>query len=104
MADVLCVGAHPDDVEIGMGGTIAGMVRAGLDVAIVDITDGEPTPAGTPEIRATEAAEAAATLGVSRRVTLESAQPLPVRHARGADGASRGGPGAQAPHHVRAVS
>lgn len=70
MADVLCVGAHPDDVEIGMGGTIAGMVRAGLDVAIVDITDGEPTPAGTPEIRATEAAQAAATLGVSPRVTL----------------------------------
>jgi bacillithiol biosynthesis deacetylase BshB1 len=70
VADVLCVGAHPDDVEIGMGGTIAGMVRRGLDVAIVDITDGEPTPAGTPEKRAEEAAEAAAVLGVSRRVTL----------------------------------
>ena len=48
MADVVCVGAHPDDVEIGMGGTIAGMVRAGLDVAIVDLTDGEPTPARDP--------------------------------------------------------
>jgi len=70
VVDVLCVGAHPDDVEIGMGGTIAGMVRSGLEVAIVDITDGEPTPAGTPELRAEEAAEAASALGVSRRITL----------------------------------
>jgi bacillithiol biosynthesis deacetylase BshB1 len=70
MADVVCVGAHPDDVEIGMGGTIAGMVRSGLEVAIVDITDGEPTPAGTPEKRAAEALSAARTLGVETRVTL----------------------------------
>lgn len=65
--DVLCVGAHPDDVEIGMGGAIAGMVRRGLSVGIVDITDGEPTPYGTRERRAVEAAEAATILGVRMR-------------------------------------
>jgi bacillithiol biosynthesis deacetylase BshB1 len=70
VVDVLCVGAHPDDVEIGMGGTIAGMVRTGLEIAIVDITDGEPTPAGTPELRAEESREAAEVLGVAHRVTL----------------------------------
>lgn len=70
MTDVVCVGAHPDDVEIGMGGTIAGMVRQGLSVAIVDLTDGEPTPAGTPETRLAEAAAAAERLGVSERRTL----------------------------------
>jgi bacillithiol biosynthesis deacetylase BshB1 len=69
MAEVVCIGAHPDDVEIGMGATVAQMVREGVSVAIVDLTDGEPTPFGTPERRATEAAEAARALGVER-VTL----------------------------------
>jgi bacillithiol biosynthesis deacetylase BshB1 len=65
--DAMCVGAHPDDVEIGMGATIAGMVRRGLKVAVVDLTNGEPTPYGTPETRAREADEAARVLGVERR-------------------------------------
>lgn len=65
--DVLCIGAHPDDVEIGMGATLAGMVRQGQRVAIVDLTNGEPTPHGTPEIRAEESAAAARVLGVERR-------------------------------------
>ena len=65
--DVLCIGAHPDDVEIGMGGTVAGMARRGLRVGIVDITDGEPTPYGTTEKRAEETADAAALLGVDLR-------------------------------------
>ena len=65
--DALCIGAHPDDVEIGMGATVAKMVRQGARVAIVDLTNGEPTPHGTPEIRAAESAEAARILGVSRR-------------------------------------
>lgn len=69
MLDVLCIGAHPDDVEIGMGATVAGMVRDGMHVGIVDLTNGEPTPYGTPERRAEESAAAAATLGVER-VTL----------------------------------
>lgn len=65
--DAVCVGAHPDDVEIGMGATVAKMVRCGKRVAIVDLTDGEPTPNGTPQTRAAESAEAAHILGVTRR-------------------------------------
>ena len=50
--DVVAVGAHPDDVEIGCGGTIAKMVRDGYRVAIIDITDGEPTPnSPSPDVR-----------------------------------------------------
>lgn len=75
MADVVCVGAHPDDVEIGMGGTVAALAARGADVLIVDLTDGEPTPHGTHERRMEEAAEAARLLGC-RRVTLE----LPNRY------------------------
>ena len=75
MADVVCVGAHPDDVEIGMGGTVAALATAGSDVLIVDLTDGEPTPHGTHERRMAEAAEAARLLGC-RRVTLD----LPNRY------------------------
>ncbi len=69
MLDALCIGAHPDDVEIGMGGTVAGMVRTGLRVGIVDLTDGEPTPHGTHDTRMREASAAARVLGVER-VTL----------------------------------
>ncbi|MEC8799168.1 MAG: PIG-L family deacetylase, partial [Planctomycetota bacterium] len=42
--DVVAVGAHPDDVEIACGGTLAKLVNQGYRVAIVDLTDGEPTP------------------------------------------------------------
>lgn len=66
MADVVCIGAHPDDVEIGMGATVAKMVRSGTEVVVLDLTDGEPTPFGTPEKRAAEAAQAARALGVER--------------------------------------
>lgn len=66
MAEVVCIGAHPDDVEIGMGATVAQMVSQGVSVVILDLTDGEPTPFGTPERRAAEAAEAARVLGVER--------------------------------------
>jgi bacillithiol biosynthesis deacetylase BshB1 len=69
MAEVVCVGAHPDDVEIGMGGTVAALAASGHDVLIVDLTDGEPTPYGTPERRRAEAARAAEVLGC-RRITL----------------------------------
>ncbi len=75
MADIVCIGAHPDDVEIGMGGTVAGLVRRGLSVAIVDLTDGEPTPHGTHETRLVEASRAADVLGVER-ITLN----LPNRY------------------------
>lgn len=69
MADIVCVGAHPDDVEIGMGATAAQLARSGADVLLVDLTDGEPTPRGTHETRMAEAAASAAALGV-RRETL----------------------------------
>ncbi|GAB5442832.1 MAG: PIG-L family deacetylase [Fuerstiella sp.] len=69
--DVIAVGAHPDDVEIACGGTLATMVRQGLRVGIVDLTDGEPTPLSPgPEVRLEEARRAAEILGVHVRETL----------------------------------
>jgi bacillithiol biosynthesis deacetylase BshB1 len=70
VADVMCIGAHPDDVEIGMGATVAQMARRGLGVVMVDLTDGEPTPHGTHETRLAEAQASATTLGAERRITL----------------------------------
>jgi len=66
MASILVFGPHPDDQELGMGGTIARLAEQGHDVVLVDMTDGEPTPFGTPEVRAEEATRAAETLGVTR--------------------------------------
>lgn len=53
-----------------MGATVAKMVRQGLDVVLVDLTDGEPTPRGTHECRMAEASASAAALGVAKRITL----------------------------------
>lgn len=70
--DVIAVGAHPDDVEIACGGTLAKLVRQGYRVGIIDLTDGEPTPASTgPEQRLDEARRAAEVLGAAVRVTLD---------------------------------
>ena len=70
--DVIAVGAHPDDVEIAVGGTLARLVQQGYRVGIVDLTDGEPTPGSPgPEVRLQEAADAAKILGVQVRETLE---------------------------------
>jgi len=70
--DVIAVGAHPDDVEIGCGGTLARLVEQGHRVAIVDLTDGEPTPGSSgPDQRRAESLEAAKTLGVASRLTLD---------------------------------
>ena len=62
MAQVLVVGPHPDDQELGMGGTIARLAEQGHDVVLLDMTDGEPTPFGDPVTRAQEARAAAAAL------------------------------------------
>jgi bacillithiol biosynthesis deacetylase BshB1 len=70
--DVIAVGAHPDDVEIACGGTLARLVQQGYRVGIVDLTDGEPTPGSSgPEARLAEAARAAETLGVDKRILLD---------------------------------
>ncbi|MEZ6066868.1 MAG: PIG-L family deacetylase [Planctomycetaceae bacterium] len=70
--DVIAVGAHPDDVEIGIGGTLAAMAKRGYRVGIVDLTDGEPTPASPgPEVRLAEARKAAEILGIAVRETLD---------------------------------
>src|SRR5436190_574183 len=63
---ILVIGPHPDDQELGMGGTILKLARQGHHVHLVDMTNGEPTPHGSPEIRARESAEAAKVLGVER--------------------------------------
>jgi LmbE family N-acetylglucosaminyl deacetylase len=69
--DVIAVGAHPDDVEIGCGGTLATLAARGLRVGIVDLTDGEPTPRSSgPAERLAEAAAAAQVLGVVHREQL----------------------------------
>ena len=57
--DVIAVGAHPDDVEIACGGTLAKLVQQGYQVGIIDLTDGEPTPESPgPEVRLAEAKRA----------------------------------------------
>lgn len=64
--DFLCVGAHADDVELGMGATVAKLVQKGHRGAIVDLSDASMGTRGTPEDRLREAAEAARILGVER--------------------------------------
>ncbi len=69
--DVIAVGAHPDDVEIGCGGTLALLASQGHRVGIIDLTDGEPTPRSSgPAERLAEAAAAAKILGVAHRETM----------------------------------
>jgi bacillithiol biosynthesis deacetylase BshB1 len=69
--DLIAVGAHPDDVEIACGGTLAQLSDKGYKVGIVDLTDGEPTPLSAgPDLRLAEARHAAEILGVAVRETL----------------------------------
>lgn len=67
--DVLAIAAHPDDLEVVMGGTAARLASRGLRVLFVDLCTGEPTRYAPTGERADQAARAAATLGVDR-VTL----------------------------------
>jgi LmbE family N-acetylglucosaminyl deacetylase len=50
--NILVIGPHPDDQELGMGGAIARLASQGHDVMLLDMTNGEPTPHGSPETRA----------------------------------------------------
>lgn len=67
----MIVAAHPDDAELAMGGTIAKMIESGWDTIIVDLTDGEPTPYGTKELRKKETDEANNVLGIEKRICLD---------------------------------
>lgn len=69
--DILAIGAHPDDVELGCGGTLAKLISEGKKVAIVDLTQGELGTRGTNLTRAEEAAEASQILGISARENLK---------------------------------
>lgn len=69
--DILAFGAHPDDVELGCGGTLAALRRRGYRLGICDLTRGESGTRGTPEERAAEALQAAEILGAAFRATLD---------------------------------
>lgn len=71
--DILAIGAHPDDVELGCGATISKEINNGKKVGILDLTRGELGTRGTAEIRDKEAANAAKILGVSVRLNLKLA-------------------------------
>lgn len=69
MEDVALIFApHPDDAELGMGGTISALIQQGVRVVVADLTDGEPTPFGSPEIRARETKKASEILGIKERL------------------------------------
>lgn len=65
--DILAFGAHPDDVELGCGGTLAKEIYSGKSVGIIDLTRGELGTRGTADIRDKEAQTAASILGVTLR-------------------------------------
>lgn len=71
--DILAFGAHPDDVELGCGATLAKEISKGKRVGIIDLTRGELGTRGTAEIRDQEAQNAAKILGVDVRYNLNFA-------------------------------
>jgi bacillithiol biosynthesis deacetylase BshB1 len=70
MLDILVIAPHPDDAELGMAGAILKFVKEGRRVGVLDLTDGEPTPHGSLEIRARETAAATKLLGIEWRENL----------------------------------
>jgi len=68
--DYLVIAPHPDDAELGAGGTILLLKAQGARVGILDLTDGEPTPHGSPEIRHRETEAASAVLDIDWRGNL----------------------------------
>ena len=68
--DILAIGAHPDDVELGCAATIAKEISLGKKIGILDLTRGELGTRGSAEIRDKEATKAAELLGVEIRVNL----------------------------------
>lgn len=70
MKTALIIAPHPDDAEIAMAGTIVKMVHDGWNVIIIDLTNGEPTPHGSTEIRTKETQQATRILGIKKRICL----------------------------------
>ena len=68
--DILAFGAHPDDIELGAGGTIAKAIAEGKKVGVIDLTKGELGTRGTAETRKIEAENASKILGLSVRENL----------------------------------
>jgi N-acetylglucosamine malate deacetylase 1 len=68
--DYLVIAPHPDDAELGVGGTMLGLKAQGATVGVLDLTNGEPTPHGSPEIRQRETDAATALLGLDWRGNL----------------------------------
>lgn len=69
--DILCIGAHPDDIELSCAGTILKSIAQGKKVAVVDLTEGELGSRGTVETRYQEAEVASKILGIEKRVNLQ---------------------------------
>jgi bacillithiol biosynthesis deacetylase BshB1 len=69
--DILAIGAHPDDIELGCSGTLISEVKKGKKAGIVDLTEGELGTRGTVKDRYEEAAEAARIMGISVRENLK---------------------------------
>lgn len=69
--DILAIGSHPDDVELGCSGTLISEIQRGKKVGIIDLTQGELGTRGTIETRYQEAADAAKIIGVSVRENLK---------------------------------
>lgn len=69
--DILVFASHPDDAELGCGGTIAKHTELGHKVAIIDFTKGELGTRGTPEVREKEASASAGILGIALRENLQ---------------------------------
>ena len=70
MTNVLIIAPHPDDAELAMGGVIAQMIQSKWNVVLADLTNGEPTPLGTEQIRKQESQEASRILGITNRINL----------------------------------
>jgi N-acetylglucosamine malate deacetylase 1 len=68
--DYLVIAPHPDDAELGVGGTILLLQAQGARVGVLDLTDGEPTPFGSPEVRRRETEAATAVLELAWRGSL----------------------------------
>ncbi|MDQ0213674.1 bacillithiol biosynthesis deacetylase BshB1 [Oikeobacillus pervagus] len=69
--DILAFGAHADDIEIGMGGTVAKYASEGKSIVFCDLTQAELSSNGTVELRKQEAFESANLLGVKERINLQ---------------------------------